>query len=96
MGRASLQDLLNQDPDFDVALRWHLGSNHFPPIHPDFDEPAKHAIVTAAQAIEEDDLMLWGETVELPNGIIKSVADIIEELHLRDFVDQLVAEPEED
>lgn len=48
--------------DLDAALRWHLGSNHFPPLPSSLLEPAKVAIALASA----DD---WDAEVPLPDGV---------------------------
>ena len=72
------------DANLGPAIRWHLGSNHFPPIHPSFDASAIWAINTAA--IGE-----WDEVRTLPNGIQLTAADIVEQLHLESFVECVAA-----
>lgn len=62
------------------ALTWHLGSNHFPPVHPVFVDTAIEALDLA----NDDD---WDEMLELPNGISLSVGAVIEQLHLDAFLD---------
>lgn len=63
----------------DVALTWHLTSNHYPPIHLDFLPIAQQALKLARQ----DD---YDTIIDMPNGISKSVADIIDGLHLETFL----------
>lgn len=69
------------------ALVWHLTANHYPPIHEVF-------VPVAEQAIELANIGDWDETIEMPNGITKSVGEIVDELHLTPFVD-LEGEEEE-
>lgn len=68
------------DIDLAPAIRWHLGSNHFPPISADFDAIAIAAIELAASDV-------WDEGILLPNGRTLTVADIIEGLRLEYFVE---------
>lgn len=68
----------------DMALTAHLGSNHYPPVHPVFVPVAKEAIELANDGN-------WAAELTLPNGITKSVSEIIDELHLDAFLT-----PEED
>jgi hypothetical protein len=63
-----------------MALTWHLTSNHFPPVHTLFVDPAMEAIQFA---VDED----WDHVIHLPNGVELSVTEIIDELHLWPFVD---------
>lgn len=72
-----------------MALNWHLTSNHFPPVHTIFVDTAMTAIRLAA---DED----FDVEIELPNGIVKTVQDICEELHLWAFVDNADACPPEE
>ena len=66
--------------DMRTALRWHLTSNHYPPIHPVFIDTAEEAIA-AANAGD------WDTEITMPNGIVKTVGSIVEELHLGSFLD---------
>lgn len=61
MGRHSLDGML-EVADFDTTLRWHLASNHYPPIPSVMVEPCKVAIANA-NAGE------WDADIALPNGI---------------------------
>ena len=70
----------------DQALLWHLQSNHYPPVHSRFVETAKLAI-KAANAGK------WNRKIKMVNGLTRTAAEIIEGLHLEDFLNQ---EPPED
>jgi hypothetical protein len=63
----------------DNALTWHLQSNHYPPVHLDF-------LPIAKQAIEYANGGDYDTIISMPNGIDKSVAQIIEGLHLESFL----------
>ena len=65
----------------DVALKWHLRSNHYPPVHSSFIPIAKEAI---EHANDED----WDHTIDMPNGLTRTVAQIIEGLHLQSFLER--------
>jgi|GEM_PF-2670320 len=71
-----------------MALIWSLQSNHFPAIHEIFVDVAMTAIGLAA---DED----FDTVLEMPNGMQKSVIDIVEQLHLWPFVDNADALPPE-
>lgn len=60
MGRMALEGML-EEADRDVALRWHLQSNHFPPVPLSMMDPCKAAIAAA----EEEE---WERRIELPEG----------------------------
>lgn len=62
-----------------MALTWHLTSNHFPPIHRDFIPVAKEAIERA----NEGD---WDHEILMPNGLTRTVSQIVEGLHLDSFL----------
>ena len=66
--------------DEDTLLEIHLTSNHFPPIHPDFHPMAREAIVrvNAGQGMVP---------IDLPNGITKTAFEIVDGLHLHQFLD---------
>lgn len=61
------------------ALAIHLASNHYPPVNPVFIPTCVEAINLAAN----DD---WDVEIEMPNGITKTVGDIVEGLHLSAFI----------
>lgn len=76
----------------DAGLYWHLRSNHYPPVHPVFTDVAKQAIEVAVEAQLDEDYAALEETVVMPNGIVKSYGDIVDELHLDAFVLQRLSE----
>lgn len=61
MGRLAADDMAAHCIDLDVALTWHLRSNHYPPV-PLFMVPVAKAAVEAGR--DED----WDRLVELPKG----------------------------
>ena len=63
-----------------TAVAAQLQSNHFPPISLDFVQPALLAIMAGAQ--EE-----WDEPFLLPNGRTLTAIEIIDGLHLHEFVE---------
>jgi hypothetical protein len=81
MGYASVLDFRIQAGD-DAALEYHLQHNHFPPVHPVF-------IPVAKEAIEKARFEEWDDQLVLPNERVLSVADIIRQLHLDAFLDDL-------
>lgn len=95
MGHLSAMDMAAHAP-LDVALVWHLQSNHFPPVHTDFIPVAKQAIAAAVEAWVVDDPDPLAEEVEMPNGIVKALGDIVEGLHLDAFIEQALAEYHEE
>lgn len=84
MGTLQAMEMAAHAPQ-EVALHWHLTSNHYPPVSPQFIEPAKKAIELAVRGWEEDE-SLWDTEIELPNGNIVTVLQVIEGLHLDAFV----------
>lgn len=62
------------------ALEWHLQCNHYPPVSLDFVPVAEEAI---KKGNEED----WDFVITMPNGITKTVGEIVEGLHLESFLD---------
>lgn len=87
MGRTQAQDMVNMvDPE--TALRWHLQSNHYPPVPESMVAPCQKAI---ALATEEK----WDELIDLPEGVRYKqgeggnkapVRALIENYHLQDFL----------
>jgi len=81
MGNATARDLATSGIDLDTALRVHLRSNHYPPIHLDF-------LPIARQAIELAQGEEWDAELEYPNGLVRTVAHTVEGLHLDAFIEQ--------
>jgi hypothetical protein len=90
MGRLAAEDMIQQT-DLKTALRWHLLSNHYPPVPESMIQPCLDAIEKAYQDH-------WGDAslsdlIELPEGISwrgESSAPayaIIEAHHLDAFID---------
>lgn len=94
VGNLQAIEMANAGLDQDVALQWHLRSNHYPPVHEVFIPVAKRAIDIAVDATETEDWDLCDEILELPNGRSLSVGEVIEGLHLQAFVDARLAEEE--
>ena len=95
MGYLSAMDMAAHAP-LDVALSWHLQSNHYPPVNPVFIPVAKQAIEAGIESVLADDPDPLAEEVEMPNGIVKALGDIVEELHLDAFIEQALAEYHEE
>lgn len=69
-----------------LALRDHLSFNHFPPVSLLFIDTARSAIRIAREAYQNEAWELMEEIIELPNGLEKSVGEIINDLHLETFI----------
>ena len=87
MGRSSLEGML-EVADKDVALKWHLRSNHFPP------HPVEMVAVAAAaiDAANDDD---FDRLIDLFDGVTwrdgRSSVEawrLIDSLHLEGFIEQ--------
>ena len=63
----------------ETAIAIHLSSNHYPPVHPIF-------IPTCIEAINLASCDDWDVEIEMPNGVTKTVAGIVEGLHLSAFI----------
>lgn len=61
MGYLSALDMREYGGE-EVALRWHLSHNHFPPIPEEMIPVAKKALVNAKAG-------RWGRRVKLPPGV---------------------------
>jgi len=73
--------------DQETMLRHHLQYNHYPPIHPSFVPIAQEAI---NKANAED----WDSMIAMPYGIKRTVAEIVELMHLEWFLEN--GEPTEE
>lgn len=71
------------DVTLDQALGFHLSSRCWPAPHPDFYPAIKQAICDVADGSSS-------EEIELPNGRILEAGDIIDQLRLELFVQQVV------
>lgn len=80
MGRNLAHDLATSPMPMWDKMHIHLNQNHFPPIHEVFIESAMRAIDLA-------NTNNWDARLVLPNGLERSVADIIEGLHLEEFLE---------
>jgi hypothetical protein len=78
MGFMSALDMRNFLAE-ERALEWHLQSNHYPPINLVFMDTARKAL---AAARDEE----WDKEIEMPNGLVKTAAQIVEDMHLEAFL----------
>ena len=76
---SALADTVEDTETLEIALLAHLRSNHYPPIHPVFVPTCVEAINLA---VDEH----WDTVLEMPNGVWKSVSDIVMGLHLQPFI----------
>ena len=79
MGSHNLDGMLEVGTREQV-LSWHLTSNHYPPVSLDF-------IGVAGQAIEDVDSGYPGNLILMPNGRTLTAGQIVEGLHLEQFLD---------
>jgi len=79
MTALALADTVEDKETLEIALLAHLRSNHYPPVHPVF-------VPTCVEAINLATDGHWDAVLEMPNGIAKSVGDIVEGLHLSAFI----------
>ena len=86
MGRMALEGMLEQASE-DQALRWHLSSNHFPPLPESLIPVAKRAIQAARRG-------QWSMKITLPEEFTwkgQSTAPVsacITEWHLDAFISE--------
>jgi hypothetical protein len=97
MGRMQALEVGHYADNLDQALRWHLRSNHYPPITLALLPVAKKAIEIANEAIAMDDEDLWQTMIYVPTADKKlSVSKIIEGMHLDSFLDAVQEDVYED
>lgn len=65
-------------------MSWHLTGNHEPPIDEVFIQVAVEAINLAKRGV-------WDQTLLMPNGLLRTVEFIVENLHLEPFVPEVGA-----
>lgn len=80
MTNAPLRELIDPEGPFGgvelaTAVRFQLGSRHYPPIHPDFDAAAIEGVQACAAG-------RYGDEVSLPNGKVLIAAEVCDQLHL--------------
>lgn len=88
MGRMQAEEFATAVEDggisLEAALRWHLGSNHYPPVLFMAD-----AALEAIEAGNDED---WDREIQMPDGVRYRGSDsapassIIESLHLESFL----------
>jgi hypothetical protein len=79
---ADMADQIQQGRlDLETAIRWHLQSNHYPPVHESFVPVALQAIC----AVNREE---FEHRIELPNGLTNTAAEIINGLHLHEFCEE--------
>lgn len=83
MGRLAADDMNEIGESLGIPLRqrilWHLSSNHYPPVHSAFAE-------TAERAIELANAGDWDAELTMPNGLVRTVAFVVDGLHLESFL----------
>lgn len=81
-------EIAESNLSLEQKLEWHLTGNHVPAIDTAF-------IPCAIEAIELANTNNWDSVITLPNGLERTVAFVVEGLHLEPFV-STVTTPEED
>lgn len=69
------------------AIENHLRYNHYPPVSLDFVPVCLKAIKIAQECEDSQEYGRMDANIKMPNGIKKSVYDIIEGLHLGFFIE---------
>lgn len=82
MGKLFTESIEQVDIPLGVKLKWHLQFNHYPPVHEVF-VPLCEQVIACANAGE------WSAVLDMPNGLSRTVAYIVENLHLEPFCDNL-------
>jgi len=80
MGKLTAESIGEVDIPLSVKLKWHLQGNHYPPVHEVF-VPLCEQVIACANAGE------WDTVLDMPNGLSRTVAFIVENLHLEPFCD---------
>ena len=86
MGYASALDFA-ENADQDTALRWHLTSNHFPPLPVGLVEPAKEAIANALDGEHDKPVDLRGFATYKDGSSSAPTWACIDAWHLHAFID---------
>lgn len=87
MGSLSTLDIISYT-DFETALRWHLRSNHFPPVPDAMYEPCVAAIEAANEG-DYDRAIDLTDIAQYQGGNSAPAWAIIEGHHLDAFIDDV-------
>lgn len=79
-----MRELLQED----TLLRWHLQSNHYPPIPLYMVETAKEAMVAAREGDLERELKLPEGVVHRKSGARVTARVVMDHMHLWEFVER--------
>jgi hypothetical protein len=79
MGYLQASEMAAHAP-LETAVQWHLQHNHYPPV----DLMFVPTVIEAIGLAQDED---WDAEIELPNGVVLSVGEIVDQLHLGAFVD---------
>jgi len=69
----------NGEIALETAVKWNLAYNHFPPVSQDF-------VPVALRAIELGNDEEWDTAIVMPNGLTRSVGEIVDGLHLHAYI----------
>lgn len=78
MGHKLAMEIAQTEAPLELKIHWHLAANFYPPVPEDFVPVVTEAVRLAYHGDTED-------TLPLPNGLTKSVAEIIDQLNLEPF-----------
>jgi len=86
MGRMGAEAMVGQNIPIEVAIGWHLGSNHYPPV-----PEMAHACLASIRTVNETGD--WDKQIKLPPGVTwkgrrsAPASAIIEGHHLEPWID---------
>lgn len=85
MGYLSAKEMREQ-ADLEIALLWHLTSNHYPPL-PEQMVPVARRAVELARAGHWNETMVLPKFIEYKGRIRMGVWEAVESMHLQAFID---------
>ena len=93
MGMMSLLGMLETDSDIERVMRWHLGSNCYPPVNPEYIPMCVEAVKLYNEAEPDEIAVLLDKELNLPEGQFyqndKTTAPwraVVDNFHLEGFL----------
>ena len=103
MGLMSLLGMLETGSDLEQVMRWHLESNCYPPVNPEYIPMCLEAVKLYNDAAPDEIAMLLDKELSLPKGLVyqndKTTAPwraIVDNFHLEGFLQTIEGDSEDE
>lgn len=87
MGRLSLVEAIEWTESVDDALKWHLGSNHYPPVPSTMVAVCKEVILWCNEDGDPNHEFALPNDIQYKGATTAPAWAIVDWLHLDDFLD---------